>query len=439
MARGLDFGAWFSDGEARWTTPRGTHRLRFPAGKPEAEQPLAARINYIGRGQARTFARVVYRQVAPGIDAVFYGNARQQLEYDLLVAPGADLAALVVDLGGPRKAPVAYQEVDGVRKPVAARYRRLGGSRAGFEVGRYDRTRPLVIDPVLTLGTYLGGVGGGTGESIAIDPQGYIYVTGITNTNHLPVANALQWYFAGSNDVYVSKFDPTGMELIYSTYLGSWGDDRALDIAVDAQGCAYVTGHTNSPDFPVTDGAFQTKYAGGSIVNGGDAFVLKLSPNGDRLVWSTYFGGSKDEYARSIAVDPAGFVYITGSVLSDDMPVLNAEQPNLAPTPEGIANYVARDTFVAKFTPDGAALVYSTYLGGPAIDEGWAIAVDSNGYAWMAASTQSIPGSSPVANGFPLKNQVQTNYGGSHARRGGGAVRSRRAPPVLHHLWRQRR
>lgn len=264
---------------------------------------------------------------------------------------------------------------------------------------------------MITFASYFGGVGGGTGESIAVDPQGYVYITGVANSTTLPVKDAMQEFFAGSNDIFVAKFDPNG-GLVFSTYIGSWGDERAFDIAVDPQGNSYVTGFTTAEEFPVTPGVVQPNYGGGSVVNGGDGFLLKLSAAGDRVVYATYFGGSKDEIVRSVAVDSTGAAYMLGETLSEDLPVKNAFQEYLKPSPEGNTT-IPRDVFVAKFSPDGSELVYSTYIGSSALDEAWAIAVDSQHHAWIAATTRVVPGSSPAVHDWPLVNQTQTNFGGS--------------------------
>src|SRR5207253_4277774 len=204
----------------------------------------------------------------------------------------------------------------------------------------------------------------------------------------------LQSVFAGSNDVFVTKLDPTG-SLIYTTYVGVIADDRATAIAVGPDGSAYVTGFTASRDFPTVN-ALQGTQAGGGSVNGGDAFVFKLSPDGASLIYSTFLGGSADDYGRGIAVDSTGSAYVTGITLSTDFPVANALQPDFGGG--------ARDAFVAKLSPDGSRLVYSTYLGGTGVDEANGIAVDGEGNAYVTGEATNVS--------FPTVNAIQATYAG---------------------------
>ncbi len=419
--RGPGFDAVLTGDGVRWAEGGRVHRLRFiGAGAPAVRGggPLDGRVNYLGRGRShtgiRTYEHVRYEGVYPGIDAVIRGNAANQLEYDFVVAPGADPGRIALDLDGPKAEPFAYQDSGGKRLRVDAKYRILPGGRTGFRLGAYDRSKTLVIDPVVTTGTYFGGVGGGFAECVKVDKQGFVYIAGTIYSNHLLLEQPLQEYFAGSNDLFVTKFDPSGTRLIFSTYFGSIGDERALDMALDAQGAVYITGFTSNPEFPVTPGAFQTRYAGGSVLNGGDAFLVKIAPAGDRVVYATYYGGSKDEYSRGVAVDSTGAAYITGGTLSLDLPLRNPVQDHLEPVPDGQpTTYIARDFFVAKFTPDGSDLMYSTYVGGTAIDEGYGVRVDSKQQAWVFGRTQVLPGSTPARHDFPLVNAIQTNFGGS--------------------------
>ncbi|MBM3739580.1 MAG: hypothetical protein FJW39_27755 [Acidobacteria bacterium] len=419
VGRGPGFDALLLGSGAMWKSAEGMGSLQLIGAAPSdplPERQLSGKVHYIraaGQGtSAGTFAQIRYPGVYRGVDLVFYGNSWNQLEYDFVVAPGADPSQIRIEYEGPLKPPVAYQEIAGRRTPVESAYRFENGRVTGFRLGAYDHRHALVIDPVITTATYFGGVGGGFAEAVTVDAQGYVYVSGSIYTNHLPLENPIQDFFAGSNDIFISKFDPSGTRLIYSTYLGTIGDERPLDIAVDAQGSPYITGITTNTEFLVTPGAAQTAYAGGSVLNGGDAFVLKLSPAGDRIVYATYFGGSKDEYSRSIAVDSTGAAYIAGTTLSDDLPLNNPIQTEIRPVPEGLT-YAQRDVFVAKFSPDGSKVVYSTYIGGVAVDEGYSIVVDSKLHAWVLSSTERILGSSPLIHDWPLVNQVQTDFGGS--------------------------
>jgi hypothetical protein len=388
-------------------------RLEFAGATPsriQGELPLPGRSHYLigsdrdkWRSNVSSYARVRYENLYPGVDAIFYG-AGTRVEFDFLVAPGADPDAIRLSVAGGRidskgdlvcgalhvRKPVIYQE----GRVIRGGYRRQGRD-IGFEIAAYDKTRPLVIDPVLAYSTYLGASGGGSGEAIAVDAAGAIYIAGTVNSNYFPTVNARQSVFAGSNDVFVTKLDPTGSTLIYSTYIGAIADDRATAIAVGPDGSAYVTGFTASHDFPTVN-ALQETHAGGGRVNGGDAFVFRLSPDGSSLIYSTFLGGSADDFGRGIAVDSSGAAYVAGITLSTDFPVANALQPEYGGG--------ARDAFVAKLSPDGSQLLYSTYLGGTGTDEANGIAVDTAGNAYVTGETTNVS--------FPTVNAVQATYAG---------------------------
>jgi uncharacterized repeat protein (TIGR01451 family) len=344
--------------------------------------PLPGKTNYfIGndpkkwhRGVAQ-YARVEYRGVYPGVSLIYYGR-QGQLEHDFVVAPGADPRRIRLGFEGAKKlrldaegnlvlmtregevtlrAPVIYQEVDGVRARVSGRYVLKGKRRVGFDVDSYDRLRPLVIDPVLVYSTYLGGNNYEVGYRIAVDASGSAYVTGTTGSTDFPTAGAYQPY-RGSWDVFVTKLDPSGASLGYSTYLGGGDGEEGLGIAIDPTGNAYVTGWTTSADFPTTPGAYQPTFGGRR-----DGFVTKLEPTGS-LMYSTYLGSDEEEFVRGIAVDNNGSAYVAGE---------------------------NGDAFIAKFDPAGAALVYFKQFGGPDVDRAWAIAVDTDGAAYAVGSAGS--------------------------------------------------
>jgi hypothetical protein len=370
-------------------------------------EELPGKANYfIGRDPAKwrtnvpTYAKVHYQNVYPGIDLVYYGNQRQ-LEYDFVVAPGADPKKIVLGFKGAdrleidaegdlvlhvpegairQKKPVIYQEVDGIRREVAGSYVRKGANRVGFKLAAYDTSRPLIIDPVvLSYSTYLGGSGNDSGEGIAVDADGNAYVTGTTNSSDFPTtAGAFQTIFRGGHDVFVTKLNPAGSAFVYSTYLGGGGEDFGSGIAVDAAGNAYVTGVTQSTDFPTTAGAFQT--------TGGGGFVTKLDPTGSALVYSTVGIG-----LHGITVDADGNAYVAGDTCSPSYPTTpGAFQTKLA----GINDC---DVVVTKLNPTGSALVYSTYLGGTEFDSFGGIAVDAAGNAYVTGTTQS--GNFPITPG----------------------------------------
>jgi len=251
----------------------------------------------------------------------------------------------------------------------------------GIAVGSYDPTQLLVIDP-LVYSTYIGGSGTDRGYAIAVDGSGNAYVTGFTRSTDYDVTpGAFQTtYGGGLEDVFVTKLNAAGTALVYSTYIGGIIDDYGTAIAVDGSGNAYVTGYTSSTNYPVTPGAFQT-------TNGGirDVFVTKLNATGTALVYSTYIGGSGEDYGYGIAVDGSGNAYVTGYTWSTNYPVT----PGAFQTTKSTTLLSERDVFVTKLNATGTALVYSTYLGGSDSDYGYAIAVDGSGNAYVTGYTLS--------------------------------------------------
>jgi Ca2+-binding RTX toxin-like protein len=493
-----------------------------PSPRMAGEEGLPGKVNYlIGKDPKKwrtnipTFGRVRYEAVYPGIDLVYYGN-QQQMEYDFVVAPGADpnqirLSFAELDTqpgrhsGGSRnpegveaggdgfriesfrndgqvhiahplqarhsgagrnpgfhdgqvriadngdlvltthggdvrmQKPIIYQEIAGVRVPVAGGYRlqarpsqaprRHSGagrnpegveaegdgfrieafrndeqvgiadplqarhSGAGrnpvtvsFQIAAYDHTRPLIIDPVLVYSTYLGGAGMDRDSGIAVDTTGAAYVVGHTTSANFPTTSPIQSAYAGGRaDFFVMKINPSGSALVYSTYLGGAGEDGSHGIAVDTTGAAYVTGYTSSANFPTTS-PIQGTNAGNS-----DVFVTKINATGSALVYSTYLGGADDDWGNGIAVDTTGAAYVTGETSSSDFPTASPIQ-----TDQG-----NKDAFVAKINPDGSALVYATYLGGGSYDWGNGIAVDTTGAAYVTGETNSTD--------FPTASPIQTD------------------------------
>jgi hypothetical protein len=230
----------------------------------------------------------------------------------------------------------------------------------------------------LVYSTYLGGSGFDRTNGIAVDGAGNAYVTGVTGSTNFPTtAAAFQPASGGGSNAFVTKLDPAGAVLVYSTYLGGSGNDEGFGIAVDSAGHAYVTGFTSSPNFPTTVGAFD-----GTLGGTNDAFVTKLNPTGSALVYSSYLGGSGSDLGLGIAMDSAGNAYVSGRTSSPDFPTTaGAFQPAFG----GGTN----DAFVTKLDPTGSALVYSTYLGGSGSDPAAAIAVDGAGNAYVTGTTSS--------------------------------------------------
>ncbi len=399
------------------------------------EDELPAKSNYlIGNDPSKwrtnipNYARVRYSNIYPGIDLVYYGNQRQ-LENDFVVSPGADPSAITLAIRGANALhldsegnlviqtaagdlrllrPNIYQMVDGRRHEVSGHYLLKAANQVGFTIARFDHGQPLIIDPVLTYSTYLGGGGNDIGYGIALDSGGNAYLTGLTDSSNFPLKNALQSHAYGAHYVFVSKLAADGSALVYSTYLGGSIDDQAYAIAVDKSGAAYITGQTASSDFPVTSGAFQQSYAGGAW----DAFVSKIAPDGSSLLYSTYLGGGVGSGAyswscnldigRAIAVDANGNAYVTGQTCSADFPTKNALQNSY---PIGYNNTSQGSAFVTAITADGSDLIYSTYLTGTSATIGYGIAVDSVGDAYVTGYT--------VAADFPIKNGPQKTVRGA--------------------------
>jgi hypothetical protein len=352
---------------------------------------------------------VRYRDLYRGIDLVYRMEAGG-MKAEFLVAAGAAPSSIrmlysharsvAVDASGdlviatPRgeyreKAPYAYQESGGVRQTVPAGYRVSKGAPATFEIGAYDASEPLVIDPEISFSTYFGGSGFDGANAIAVDAAGNIYIAGWTESSDLPTAAPLQPANGGGGDAFVAKLDPSGARLLYCTYLGGNAEDRALGIALDGAGNAYIAGWTSSTDFPVT-ASLQTHSGGGR-----DAFVAKIDAGGN-LVYSTFLGGNGQDSGTGIAVDASGNAYISGSTNSTNFPVYRAVQSS---------NGGQQDAFVAGVNSIGTALVFSTYLGGAVDESANAIAVDSAGNLYIAGDSNS--------SNFPTLNALQPARGGN--------------------------
>jgi hypothetical protein len=401
----------------------------------EGQDELPGRSNYfIGNDPSKwrtdvpNYAKVQYKEVYPGVNVEYHGNHRQ-LEYDFLIAPGADPHSIKLAFEGVEKIrlapngdlalltpqgevlerkPLVYQEVNGIKQILAGRYVLVAKNQICFEVADYDRSKPLTIDPVLAHSTYLGGAGEDDADAIAVDSSGNAYVAGVTSSIDFPTTSgAYQTAHTGSDyDGYVTKMNATGSALVYSTYIGGHvpaignsADDFLNSIAVDSAGNAYVAGDTVSSDFPTTPGAYSAFWHGGQ-----DAFFAKLNDTGSALLYSTYFGGSGNDNINPIAVDSAGNAYVTGYTTSGDFPITPGAYMPFKPAP---ASSLV-DAFVAKFDPTAsgaASLVYSTYLGGGGNDIGFGIAVDSIGAAYVSGGTRS-------ANFPTTPGAFQTTFGG---------------------------
>ena len=403
-------------------TPPAVLRLSLVGANPEpvihGEAALPGKVNYLrGKDPAAwrtglsTYAKVRYEGVYPGVDLVYYGT-QGQLEYDLVLAPGADPTVirlafagadqmrlddtgnLVLTLGAQQviqQTPRVYQETNGKRTPIPTRYVLADNRQVSLAIGDYDAERALVIDPVLVYSTYLGGRSLDESGGIAVDGAGNAYLTGTTWSTDFPTHQALQPDFGGDLDAFVAKLSADGASLVYATYLGGGSFDYGSDIAVDGAGNAHVTGSTWSTDFP-TRQALQPDFGGGQF----DAFVAKLSVDGASLVYATYLGGGGVDRGGNIAVDGAGNAYLTGTTESTDFPTRQAPQPDFGGG--------QCDAYVAKLSANGATLIYSTYLGGGSNDYGSDITVDGAGNAYLSGTADS--------SDFPTRHALQPGFGG---------------------------
>ncbi len=420
-----------------------------PAPEVEGIDEQPGKVNYfIGndpehwRTNVSTFARVKYAAVYPAIDLIYKGNEKQ-LEYDFVIAPGADPGKISLSFTGARRRridrrgdlvihtkvgdirlhkPAAYQEINGKRREVAGRYTLRPRRRIGFRLGKYDRTRPLVIDPVLLYSTYLGGNSGDFGTAIAVDAFRNAYVTGYTLSPNFPTKNAAYPLLNGSWDAFVTKLDTSASgdaSLVYSTYLGGTNFDEGTGIAVDGSRHAYVTGSTISTNFPVKN-AYQPKPVdndGGAVYN---AFVTKLDQDGS-ILYSTYLGGNNDSvgfhgatqntFGNAIAVSADGRAFVTGRTdgygktmdpRARPFPIVNAFQQD---------NHGIPDAFVTVFTADGSGIVYSTFLGGSGMDKGLGIAVDGGLNAYVTGRTTSVNDPANPDKNFPVTGSAYQSVG----------------------------
>jgi uncharacterized protein (TIGR03437 family) len=437
-------------GSTVWLTERGATlglnqksgqavlKLRFEgaahAPQISGEEPLPGVSNYfLGRDPSRwrtnvkQFGKVRYWDVYPGIDIVFYGDP-QQLEYDFVLRPGADASKillafdgadrmelepagdLVLEISGMEirnRRPKIYQQ-DG--KLVKGRFVVRGKRRAGFAIDSYDATQTLVVDPVMTYGSYVGGSGGDYALALAADRQGNLYLAGSTNSPNFPTKAGLGNSYTSKFPVaFITKINPSmsgALSLIYSSYLGGTNEDHAEAVTVDASGNAYLAGSTFSTDFPLKNAfqgtistALNCRQMGNAAVCG-HGFVSKISTDGATLVYSSFLGGSNEDDPYAIAVDASGGAYVAGQTRSVDFPTRG--------TPYQTSLNGSSDGFIARISPDGGALAYSTFFGGEGDDWFNSISLDSAGAAYLAGGTLSTH--LPVSS-----NAFQMNLSGNTA------------------------
>lgn len=412
-----------------------------PASQLTAREKLPTKVNYfIGndpkkwRSQIPTYGRVSHPNVYAGIDLFYYGSQRQ-LEYDFVVAPGADYRLIRLRFEGASRVridsagdmllqvkggvlkqqrPVVYQNIEGRRKEVEGSYILLGRNEVGFKIGEYDSTMPLIIDPVLLYSTYLGGTDVDEAFSVTANSSS-LFISGSTASMVAfpATTGAYQTSLAGSsgNDAFVARLNHTSEAVpffTYITYLGGTGSEHGFGIAADEENNAYVVGDTTSTNFPTTPGSFRSsplpspRYV--------DSFVTKLNPTGSALIYSTYLGGRGYDYARDIDVDSLGSAYVTGNTTSVDFPL--DESGAARATPGGLPPHFTDafdppDAFVLGLNAAGSDLIYTTFLGGPNrsdTDIGYGIAV--------GLGSQFVTGMTSSRVDFPLANAYQSLGGG---------------------------
>jgi hypothetical protein len=387
--------------------------------RAHGEERLSSISNYfLGSSPSEQFAdipnyaRVDFDDVYPGIGITYYGNQRQ-LEYDLVVAPGADASPaklavegaddVAIDGEGNLKLrvgaqtmrmlrPTVYQEIDGKRTPISARFTLAGHNIVSIRTGAYDHSRALTVDPTLVYSSYLGGSNDDHARAIAVDGSGNVYLTGDTSSTDFPLLSAYQTSGGRTpRSAFVTKMNATGTALIYSTYLGDKSATNVgYGIAVDASGYAYVTGTTTGSAFPTTSGAYQT-----TSTSGNNAFVSKLGPSGNTLSYSTYV---RNASTAAIALDGNGYVYVTGNAVAAFATTTGSYQPTSHSSS-------GTNAFVLKLNTSATPAVYSTFIGGSSSDYGYGVAVDASGNAYIGG----IAGSSD----FPLANAYESAVNGT--------------------------
>lgn len=413
--------------ETAGSTPLSAVRMRFAGARPEVEvvgeEETAGKSNYfLGNDPSQwhtnipQYAGVRYRNIYPGVDLVFYGKGGA-LEYDFVVAPGADPGNIRLQFTGAQRmeldaagsvlletpggqlvqrAPAIYQEVQGLRERIAGGYVLERDGTVGFHLGTYNTRRALIIDPVMEYSRFFGGSKEDEILSLAVDKNGNAFLSGETSSPDLPLTSGAlphqpaAFQTEGNTLAFVAKVDPTGQKLIYCTYLGGSKTAVGHNIKIDAAGNAYIGGRTEANDFPLKN-PIQATFGGGSD----DGFLTKLNASGSALVYSTYIGGNEYDQGRALAVDGAGNAYLTGITESPNFPTKNAIQAKFGGQ---------QDSFVLKVNAAGTALVYATYLGGAGNDVGHAITADAAGNAYITGLSNSPD--------FPTARPFQAAYKG---------------------------
>jgi hypothetical protein len=419
-------------------TPNTVIRLGMVGANPNpvavGENQQAGKANYfIGNDKSKwhtnvaMYGKVRYKNIYPGIDLVYYGNP-SQMEYDFELAPGADPNQIQFDVKGAEsvsidgggnlvlqtkqgslqmRSPVLYQTFNNMKIPITGGYAMKSSTRVAFSVNGYDKSKPLVIDPVLLYATYLGGLADDSAAGVAVDASGSAYIAGWTQSTNFPVAS--EGYTNQFNTIaFVAKLDVSGSSLVYADFIGATYD-YGTAVALDSNNDVYITGYTCSVNFPIVNG-YQTEMNGCF-----DGFVSKISPDGSTLLYSTYLGGSNGTYPYGIAVNAAQEFYVAGTTYSTDFPMQSAYQSSVLPN---AGPYYGQYGFVTHFTADGSALVFSTYLAGNTnvVEQCYygpcwpspntifnGIALDGNGNAYVGGTTNTY--NFPTTSGAYLTSE----------------------------------
>ena len=442
LARGSGYGLFLTADEAVLTLQNGESRKESQpqssvvrmqlsgasAASIAGNELLPGKSNYfIGNSPAKwhrgipQYARVRYRGVYPGIDLVYYGK-QGKLEYDFEVSPGADPSQVALRFRGVDglaigengelvlqtrdgdvkfQAPNVYQESGEKKEPISGRFVLRGKDTAGFELGSYDRSRTLVIDPVLTYSTYLGGSGAEASPSIAVDLGFNVYVSGTTTSSDFPDPAGTSPALKGPSDVFVTKLDTSGSALLFTTYVGGTGTETGTGIGIDAGFNIAIAGTTDSTDFPVINN-FSTP----TLAAGNHVFVTEIESSGSSLLYSTYLGGNGADTASGVAVDVKNRIYVTGTTKSTNFPTTTGA---FQVTSLGTTQF-----FLSQIDPSTSgvqSLLYSTYFGGgnpvDGVAIGGGVAVDSSSNAYITGSTNFIHTGANTTTDFPILNAIQ--------------------------------
>ncbi|MFA5859416.1 MAG: SBBP repeat-containing protein [Elusimicrobiota bacterium] len=423
IARGKGYTLFLTNSEAVLSRQLDVVRMKLKNANPnpvvQGLDMLSGKSNYLTGNDSRQwhanvkqYSKVKVNQAYPGIDIVYYGN-QGQLEYDFVVAPGANPKLIRMNFEGAKNieldnhgnlvlslttgqlafsAPILYQKIGNTKTTVEGQFVLARNNQVSFKVGPYDKSKELVIDPTLLYSTYLGGTGNYEDRvnAIALDSSGNIYLTGLTIASSFP--GTTDHYDSSNNggtDAFVTKISAAGT-LLWSTYLGGDAIDIANAITVDGAGIVHVTGETTSTTFPKVGPQYQAGLRGGT-----DAFVLAIEADGTALVYSTYLGGAQEDYGYGIAVDTTGNAYVTGGTGS--FADVDTGFPQTVNCYQSVSlSAPVSDAFVSKFSPAGA-VAYSTFLGGSTADIGRAIAIDRIGNAYVTG--QAKPGTFPIIAG----------------------------------------